>query len=211
MVADFTTKSKFKSMEYFPCSKFLIMKVKVLPFKVNNHCLYISPFSGKLYKVNEHIFRNTKVDEKLKIALNAVDNPYSFESLRPNSFSKEIDINVFKKLYHFNDKLLKFGNKNFFLSRIYASFNYILFENSIEAFDAISKIETHIKYKNELCFQRSLLVMKTSKSFRNKGVLFIGASFPSGKMHAWIIENGVQPDRLDRNWIMYRPLLAIYY
>ena len=86
-----------------------------------------------------------------------------------------------------------------------------MFENSVEAFDAISKLETHIKNKNDLCLQRSLLIMKTSKSFKKNGVLFVGASLPSGKMHAWIIENGVQPDRLDRNWIMYKPLLAIYY
>ena len=187
------------------------MKVKILPFKVKNYCFYISPFTGKLYKVDEHIFRNKKDDEKLKIAVNAVENPYSFDVLQPNSISKEIDINIFKKLCHFSDKFLKLGNNNFFLSRIYARFNYTLFETSVEAFDAISKIETHKKNKNELCLQRSLLVVKTSKSFRDKGVLFIGASFPSGKMHSWIIENGVQPDRLDRNWIMYRPLLAIYY
>lgn len=53
--------------------------------------------------------------------------------------------------------------------------------------------------------------MKTSKTFKKDGILFIGASLPSGKMHAWIIENGIQPDRLDRNWIMYRPMLALYY
>ncbi len=187
------------------------MKVTVLPFREKNHCFYISPFSGKLYKLNDHIFRHQKIDDKLKIAINTVDNPYSIEALRPNTFPKEIAINVFKKLSHFNDILLKLGNKNFFLSRIYASFNYILFDDSVEAFDAISKIETHIKNKNDLCLQRSLLVMKTSKSFKNNGVLFIGASLTSGKMHAWIIENGVQPDRLDRNWIMFRPLLALYH
>jgi hypothetical protein len=30
-------------------------------------------------------------------------------------------------------------------------------------------------------------------------------------MHAWIIENGTQPDPQDREWILYRPLLALYY
>ena len=187
------------------------MKVRILPYKVKNHSFYISPLTGKLYKVDKHILTNTRVDEKLKKALNAVGNPYSFEVQKPNDSSKEFDIKALNKLSKFNDKLLKIGNNNFFLSRIYARLNNILFENSVEAFDAISKLETHIKNKNDLCLQRSLLIMKTSKSFKKNGVLFVGASLPSGKMHAWIIENGVQPDRLDRNWIMYKPLLAIYY
>lgn len=187
------------------------MKVRVLPNKSLNHYFYISPLTGKLYKVDSYVFKKIKFDEKLKKALDAVENPYSFEIQKPDASSKEFNIEVLNKLSKFNDNLLKLGNKNFFLSRIYASINNILFETSVEAFDAISKLEMHIKNKNDLCLQRSLLIIKTSKSFKKDGVLFIGASFPSGKMHAWIIENGAQPDRLDRNWIMYKPLLAIYY
>jgi hypothetical protein len=187
------------------------MKVTILPFQDKEHCLYISPFSGKLYKVDNDVFRKQKTDEKLKKAMYVVDNPFSIEALHPNKCFTQVDDLVFKKLNSYHNILLKLGNEYFLPSRIYASFRRPLFNSSIEAFDAITRIEKQKKYKNELCLQRSLLVMKTSKSFRDNGVLFIGASFPSGKMHAWIIENGVQPDRLDRNWIMYRPLLAIYY
>jgi hypothetical protein len=187
------------------------MKVVILPFQSKEHCFYIAPFSGKLYKVGQHAFIKQGVDEKLKIAIDATENPYSFETLKPEDNSKHFEEFKLKKLERFHNFLLKLGNKHFFLSRLYAGFCNIMFDNSVEAFDAISKLDKQIKNKNELCLQRSLLVMKTSKEFKNSGVLFIGASFPSGKMHAWIIENGKQPDRLDRNWIMYRPLLALYY
>ena len=187
------------------------MKVVILSFRDKEHYYYISPFNGKLYKVDNDVFRKDNIDQKLKKALFLVDNPFSIEALHPENYYTQIDEEDFKKIFHYHNILLKLGNEHFFLSRIYASFRRYLFNNSVEAFDAISRIEKQKEFKNELCLQRSLLVMKTSKSFRNNGVLFIGASFPSGKMHAWIIENGVQPDRLDRNWIMYRPLLAIYY
>jgi hypothetical protein len=187
------------------------MKVTILPFRDKEHYYYISPFNGKLYKVDNDVFRKHNIDEKLKKALYAVDNPFSIESLHPENYCTQIDEKDFKKICLYHKFLLKIGNEHFFLSRIYSSFRRYLFSNSVEAFDAISRIEKQKELKNELCLQRSLLVMKTSKSFRDNGVLFIGASFPSGKMHAWIIENGVQPDRLDRNWIMYKPLLAIYY
>lgn len=187
------------------------MKLTILPFLCKEHYYYISPFNGKLYKVGNNVFQKNNINEKLKKALYVVDNPFSIETLHPGDYYTQIDEEDFKKIVQFHNILLKLGNERFFLSRIYASFRRYLFNNSIEAFDAISRIEKQKEFKNELCLQRSLLAMKTSKSFRNNGVLFIGASFPSGKMHAWIIENEVQPDRFDRNWIMYRPLLAIHY
>ncbi len=187
------------------------MKTTILPYQNKEHTFYISPFNGKLYKIGNNIFRKKCLAEKLKTAINAVDNPFSFEALNPEDSSSQYDEINFKKASQFHNSLLKLGNKHFFLSRKYAVCTRVLFNNSVEAFDTISIMDKQIDFKNELCLQRSLLVMKTSKSFKNNGVLFIGASFPSGKMHAWIIENGIQPDRLDRNWIMYRPLLALYY
>ena len=87
-----------------------------------------------------------------------------------------------------------------------------LFDNTELAFSTISKtIPEQIERRNELCLQRSLLALKTSNSFKKSGVLFIGAALPTGNMHAWIIESKCNPDHQDREWIMYRPLLAFYY
>jgi hypothetical protein len=63
----------------------------------------------------------------------------------------------------------------------------------------------------ESCLQKALTVAKTSKKFKTHGVLFIGAQLPLKNMHAWIIEDGIQPDQADRNWINYLPLLALAY
>lgn len=75
----------------------------------------------------------------------------------------------------------------------------------------IAKIPEQELFHERLCLQRSFLALKTSKTFKKNGVLFIGASLPTGNMHAWIIEDNYQPDTLDREWIMYEPLLAFYY
>lgn len=63
--------------------------------------------------------------------------------------------------------------------------------------------------RTSLCLQRSLLVAKVSQSFKERGVIFVGASLHTGDMHAWIIEDGEQPDAEDRDWVNYRPLLAL--
>ena len=63
--------------------------------------------------------------------------------------------------------------------------------------------------RTSLCLQRSLLVAKVSRSFETRGVIFIGATLHTGDMHAWIIEDNEQPDADDRDWVNYRPLLAL--
>jgi hypothetical protein len=86
-----------------------------------------------------------------------------------------------------------------------------MFANTRLAFSAVSQLPGHKDSNNDRCLQRSLLVAKTSKSFSQSGVLFIGAEFSTGEMHAWVIENQAQPDPDDRTWINYRPLLALHH
>jgi hypothetical protein len=61
---------------------------------------------------------------------------------------------------------------------------------------------------HELCLPISLMAIKLSKSFKNNGVLMIGAFIPTGEMHAWIIEDNSQINIYDRQWVNYHPLLA---
>lgn len=109
-----------------------------------------------------------------------------------------------------NDVFFKLGNQRFLRSILYASRSEGIFPNTNLAFSAVSQLPGHKNSLNDRCFQRSLLAAKSSMSFSQNGVLFIGAEFSTGEMHAWIIENGEQPDPDDRTWINYRPLLAIY-
>lgn len=61
------------------------------------------------------------------------------------------------------------------------------------------------------CLPRTLFAAKTSRSFAQNGVLFIGCRFPATALHAWIIEGHSQPEEEDRDWINFAPVLAIYY
>jgi len=114
-------------------------------------------------------------------------------------------------LENINQRFFSLGNRRFLASIIYSSLGSRIFENTKIAFSAIAKLPGHMDSLNDRCFQRSLLAAKTSLSFSRHGVLLIGAEFSSGEMHAWIIENGEQPDPDDRTWINFRPLLAIHH
>lgn len=192
------------------------MKFTILPHLFKGKFFFISPFTGNLNISDTKIIsRKLNSSSKLIDAISYCDNPYNLKSIKnisnyffKNNYEK---FEYMSKLDNYNKTLVWLGNKRFFFSCLYSSFKENIFDNTIEAYDYIDQIEIHKINKGKMCFQRALLAAKTSKSFKKNGVLFIGAILPTWSMHAWIIEDGIQPDREDRMWIMYRPLLAIYY
>lgn len=189
-----------------------MIKIQILPFILENHFFYISPFTGSLIRINKKIDNNTfKLNSKVKAALFFVENPFEMKPYNLDLKNDLFNLKKFKKINYYHRILLKLGNNSFFISGLYSIIGNRIIENTEAAFDYISQLDIQKDRRHELCLQRAFLASKISKSFKNKGVLFIGASLPSGKMHAWIIEDNSQPDRLDREWIMYRPMLAIYY
>jgi hypothetical protein len=185
------------------------MKFTLLPHFHEGKSFYISPLTGNLV-VNENKISPTGFNQNLVHALELCDNPYLLKSLK-NIPRYETNYNLISELSVFNKRLMFLNNKRFFFSCLYSSFQNSLYENTIDAFDNIENLEIHKINKGQLCLQRALLAAKTSKSFKNNGVLFIGATLPTRNMHAWIIEDYFQPDREDRMWIMYKPLLAIQF
>jgi len=185
------------------------MKFTLLPYKIDDLYYFISPLTGNLVVSTFHV-ESSRLDNEMKKNIWLNDNPYELKP--PSSICDQVlsDIKR-KKIVRFNNKFMWLGNKRFLLACMYASFTVPIFENTLMAFDDIAKLEIHIEKKGKICLQRSLLAAKTSKSFIKNGTLFIGAQLPTGIMHAWIIENGIQPDRNDREWIMYKPLLAITF
>ena len=186
------------------------MKFKIIPFTTGGNTYYISPFTGQLNRTNASHYEN-KFCEKLLNALTYNNEPFKLNQLDPTINPSELIKDSVNKIEKYHNNLVRIDNKRFLLSWIYSSIKVPCFENSIIAFDNISQIKVQLISYDEMCLQRSLLVAKTSRSFWRSGVLFIGASIPSGKMHAWIIEGNHQPDRKDRDWIQFRPLLAFYY
>lgn len=171
----------------------------------------LHPLSGSLLRFdqgNVEAFKSSKIPRKVTEALRYCENPYE---LSPTPGSKSIlDIEANKRLQTIYRNLSWLRRSNFFCSILYAGFSRPLYSDSISAMDALSNLFPHHK-DSESCLQRSLTVAKTSINFKKNGVLFIGAQLPLKSLHAWIIEDNFQPDRDDRQWINYRPLLALTY
>jgi hypothetical protein len=190
--------------------KFEFFKYISIPYNDGEYLWQISPNTGSLLrqKSKSKIIKKP-FPKKVSEALSYCDNPYLCE---PN-IDKNIEICdswKYKKIEIFHEKLLKISNNRFLLTKIYSSLKEKIFETTFDSLNSINSIELHISKRHELCLQRSFLAAKTSKSFTEKGVIFIGAFLPTGDMHCWIIENKMQPDINDRGWINYRPLIAFY-
>lgn len=189
-----------------------ILKAVSIPVRHDDVWWTISSITGSLHR---HDIKppNTffdEIPEKVKNAIEICSYPYNC-LWDPAPVEKILETAARYKLEKMNSRLHFLSNKRFFLSLIYASFRSPLFENSNNAFSEIATLQEQVLARADHCLQRSLLVAKTSKSFKKSGVLFIGASIASAEMHAWIIESGAQPDHEDRNWINFQPLLALYY
>ena len=183
-----------------------------MPYYKDGYLWSICPYSGSLIKDKTTEPTKTSLPSKVTEALKYCNNPYLCQPYDTVYHEKlEVNKNIFIRLNRMHKRLAHFGNKRFFLSRQYACFRNLLFPTTSEAIMAISQIALQREQMGKLCLQRTLLALKTSKSFPENGVLFIGSLLPTVNMHAWIIENETQPDVEDRDWILYRPLLAFYY
>lgn len=159
----------------------------------------------KLTKENSQ----NKFPKKVVNALEYCNNPYMCKvNSEPEIIYSEDRQNRLIGIYN---KFIKIDNNRFYFNRIYSSFKNYLFLDTHEAIANIWYLPIKTDLKRQMCLQRTFLAAKISESFESKGIIFIGAFLPTGNMHAWIIEDGTQPDSNDRVWINYRPLLAFYY
>jgi len=183
-----------------------------LPYWQDGEWWFVSPWSGSLYRSSlyPHWAEVVILPQKVKDALAICNEPFSCR------WSPGLDQRLFETgkdnrltLKRLARTLVVLGNKRFLLSTICAGFNFGILHTTRQAFAAVSSLQG-LSSADDACLQRSLLAAMTSRSFVESGVLFIGAELSTAEMHAWIIENGEQPDAEDRTWINYRPLLAMY-
>jgi len=187
------------------------MKYIKIPYNNGEFQYEIHPYWGDLMEYRPEP-KTSVLPKKVSNALILCDKPYSLRIIDMQVELLKIEHDVCSKLKRMHKILMLLGNNRFYVSLLYSKFRNSLFDNTQTAFKFIANCVTdQIEKRNELCFQRCLLAIKTSRSFKESGVLFIGASLPTGNMHAWIIESNCNPDFQDREWIMYRPLLAFYY
>jgi hypothetical protein len=177
-----------------------------LPYEFNSYKFILSKWTGNLFICNDdYKYKIDYIPEKVKYALEKCNNPYSI------SLYKKSDENLLQseKKDKIALRMLKISRVNFFIAIYYASIKKNLFSDSIESIKYFNNLLLQFN-TNDLCLPRSLFSAKTSKAFNIYGVIFIGVYLPSRSMHAWVIENGMQPDSSDNIWHHYRPIAAIY-
>lgn len=185
------------------------LKHCVLPYFSSDAIWTICPYTGSLLKNEITPKTPQKIPHKVSEALRYCNNPYIINPDIEDDDSP-IDPKFFNGLHKMHERFLKIDNSRFYLNRMYANLKHELFGLTSTAMVHINNIPEQQKNKHRLCLQRVFLASKVSQSFAENGVIFIGAFLPTGDMHTWIIENGTQPDREDRGWINYRPLIALY-
>jgi hypothetical protein len=185
----------------------VVLRAVQIPFGGSNAFWSISPRTGSLILHKENPARTTEFPSLVARCLVGCIDPFTLKRELPPatiSLSESIHYQCKKKLAN----IVRLSKVSFFLTRTYAGYHHNLFNRSSDAFFWLNS-RTDLFAESD-CLQRSLFVAKTSKSFKERGVLFVGVFLPTYQMHAWIIEESVQPDETDRLWINYRPLLAMF-
>jgi hypothetical protein len=182
------------------------MDFTALPYSIGNNRYRLCPWSGNLLiKKSKKEEKSSKTSEKiLKLSL-LCDNPYALKTA-DNSLNYRFDKS--KYLKRNADLLIYLCRHNFLLARKYAELKRHVFPNSVDAIKYFHSI-TNKEEASNLCLPRTLFCAQTSQAFKENGAIFIGVFLPTRSMHAWIIENGMQPDRKDNIWHQYRPIAAI--
>lgn len=172
----------------------------------------------KLTKLKNHnqIISTLDKPQKVKSALDVVNNPYLHSDFQLFQIPKEHLVQSFSfstcaSFFNVTKlKLFTFFIRNFFFFKDVISF--LCNKKYSNTTYAILNFRRTLKYNQEnLCLPRTFYAAYTSESFRKNGVLFIGIMLPQRTLHAWIIEDGINPDPYDYYWTQYQPLAAFYY
>jgi len=183
----------------------------ILSFQVcrEGHLYFLEPLTGILLKKKYDGKSKdlAHIEIKVKQSLQFVTEPYALQKVQTSypitSNLSSVSIRLYAKF------LIKLCKISFSLSRLLLFYNFKAFENSADAIIAFRRIFPNSVQK-DLCLPRAIFAASTSKKFKEKGVIFVGVFLPSKSMHAWVIEDGMQPDPYDNMWINFQPVAAIW-
>jgi len=182
------------------------MELKSLLIFNKDSYFFFERFTGSLLVKNGHIQSIHKPQTpKLAHAITLCNQPYLLKAQRGSHTS----IPNSKLVQLYAKTLVWLCNLSFFLGRCFSLLGIPCFDTTNNAILAFRQCFPSAK-QNDLCYSRSLFAASLSKSFKKNGVIFIGVFLPSTSMHAWIIEDGTQPDPYDNMWINFQPVAAIY-
>lgn len=171
----------------------------------------ISSFSGSLIEIlADYKKPDTTLTKKTTKSLHFCNQPYSLniKVIGTESTKAEPECNS-PLLSKRASQLVYLCRANlFWLAYKYISFLKPSFEDSSQAI-AFFRRQVYSAPQDSLCLPRSLFAASASKRFAEFGVIVIGVFLPTRNMHAWIIEDGRQPDSHDSMWINFRPVAMI--
>ena len=179
-----------------------------LPVKYNGNIYYFNIYLGLLLYRNESSKDNQNNEEIPSSILRdyqLVLQPYNISTTLNSTVY--VKLSIVAKIY---TKLLVFACKySFLIARVIAYLPLIRFSDTKQALQVFALLYPSSSQNNTLCLPRTLFVIATSKCFKKNGTAFVGVFLPTRKMHAWIIEGGINPDAFDNSWILFQPVIAI--
>lgn len=134
-------------------------------------------------------------------------NPFKSMATNYDIDNMCVRVSILAKFY---GRLMVFTSKYSFIGAIIlAKVPFVKYSSTKLAIASFKKIYPGNLHQRTLCLPRTLFAVATSKSFKKNGVAFVGVFLPSRKMHAWVIEDNLNPDPYDDAWICYQPVAAI--
>lgn len=150
--------------------------------------------------------RNAKRPRKVGAALELCHHPFLIPQGRASAIKGNI-AKVAPQGLKAARRLVNLSRQQFLLASLYACWSYPLFASASEAVEFFR--ESHVGDQSELCLARALFAAKTSRRFRDEGVVIIGVFLPARSLHAWVIEGGKLADPWDDIWINYQPVAIL--
>ena len=178
-----------------------------LPIEKKEVCYFFESFTGCLLVNNrepQHLLKKISTS-KLSYAVECCNQPY----IITNKNFKKQPVNISPIIKWYAKLLVWLCKHSFFLGRCFAKIGWTCFATTEEAICAFRQIFP-TPQQADLCYPRTLFAASLSKTFKAKGCIFIGVYLPSKSMHAWMIEDGTQPDPFDNMWINFQPVAALY-
>ena len=187
------------------------MKLYNIGLHKKSSSFIISSFSGSLIEILADYNKSaTNFSKKISKSLHFCNQPYSLNQkpIESKATSAEPKINLPLLSKRASQVVYLCRANLFWLAYKYISFLKPSFEDSSQAI-AFFRQQVYSAPQDNLCLPRSLFAASASKRFAESGVIVIGVFLPTRNMHAWIIEDGRQPDSHDSMWINFRPVAMI--
>lgn len=154
--------------------------------------------SKKVYATKS---KNDVNNEKAKRILDVVENPFLAKIVAYNLPPK---VHISYKIKLYASFLIWLYNHFHIGLFLIAKLRLNIFDNSKIAGEIFRMC--HPNNQKRLCLPRSIFIATTSKRFKENGAMFIGVFLPSKHMHAWVIEDGVNPYVNDTIWTNFTPV-----